>query len=269
MTGSPEVGHDEHRSIPRRPGPLPGLATNNREVIDVDELSDSPPVESPPEVELLYQRHAPPRRRFQGGGRNLPPLPFPRPVEPGWDDVDGPPYQPHFHQDIENPILAHGPIAQAPANTGLNRRLFDHPPRPGVSADRGIMAAGMVQMIEYVNRVGHPNPTAFRNIFPGNAPDVDFQAPVQLDYVQPAPGIFRIPTPPIDAAATRNADYKAPPEARSGYTRSPKEGDVLVCVSCDQELGAESLNVDGDEVWAAKCGHVSLHKLHLISIYRS
>ena len=49
-------------------------------------------------------------------------------------------------------------------------------------------------------------------------------------------------------------NYTAPPPAKGGFTRSPKEGMTLVCPDCAVELGK---NADvKKEVWVGKCGHV-------------
>ena len=87
--------------------------------------------------------------------------------------------------------------------------------------------------------------------------DRGFQPPGQLDYSRRAPGIIREDSPVIeDAARARNIDYKAPPPAREGFTRSPRDNDILVCPECQTELGAESTDETREQVWASKCGHV-------------
>lgn len=52
--------------------------------------------------------------------------------------------------------------------------------------------------------------------------------------------------------------YEAPPPPRLGYSRSPKEDDVLICPNCEDELGMGKDDTKR-QVWVAKkCGHVSL-----------
>ncbi|KAL8951352.1 MAG: hypothetical protein Q9222_002672 [Ikaeria aurantiellina] len=64
-----------------------------------------------------------------------------------------------------------------------------------------------------------------------------------------------------DVASVRPAQpalptYDAPSAPRSGYTRSPKEGDVLVCPNCEEELGTGQDDCKR-QVWVIKaCGHV-------------
>jgi hypothetical protein len=45
------------------------------------------------------------------------------------------------------------------------------------------------------------------------------------------------------------------PAAKSGYTRSPTEKMLLLCVACSRELGAGTDRLE-KSVWASKCGHV-------------
>jgi hypothetical protein len=92
-----------------------------------------------------------------------------------------------------------------------------------------------------------------------------FRVP-NMDYSAQTPGIIRRNTPPVDAAALRNADYKTPPPARHGFTRSPKEADVLVCAQCDQELGVETDTPQAGQVWAGKCGHVGFFRGYHLDI---
>lgn len=50
--------------------------------------------------------------------------------------------------------------------------------------------------------------------------------------------------------------YDAPSTPRKGFTRSPKEEDVLVCPNCEEELGIGG-NEFKRQVWVIKsCGHV-------------
>ncbi|MBE7179852.1 MAG: hypothetical protein INR71_01370, partial [Terriglobus roseus] len=58
------------------------------------------------------------------------------------------------------------------------------------------------------------------------------------------------------AAAPAPAPYEAPPPAPDGFTRSPREGDVLVCPNCGDELG-EGKTDRKKQMWVVKkCGHV-------------
>ena len=92
----------------------------------------------------------------------------------------------------------------------------------------------------------------------------DFNPPGQLDYRLGVNGIMG-ETPPVEDALERRreAEYKAPPAAREGFTRSPTTDDVLVCPTCEHELGTPSEDNESQAtVWLGKCGHVS-SKIHL------
>ncbi|KAL8940181.1 MAG: hypothetical protein Q9211_002398 [Gyalolechia sp. 1 TL-2023] len=53
--------------------------------------------------------------------------------------------------------------------------------------------------------------------------------------------------------------YDAPSPSRSGFTRSPKEEDTLVCPNCEDELGLGKDDIKR-QVWVIKaCGHVSIN----------
>jgi hypothetical protein len=57
---------------------------------------------------------------------------------------------------------------------------------------------------------------------------------------------------------TRPVNHKQPSPlpARPGFTRTPEEGDILVCANCDAELG-EGDTEEKRQVWVIKdCGHV-------------
>ncbi len=51
--------------------------------------------------------------------------------------------------------------------------------------------------------------------------------------------------------------YDPPPSPRPGFTRTPKEGEVLICPNCSDELGVGENDLKR-QVWVMKsCGHVS------------
>jgi len=77
-----------------------------------------------------------------------------------------------------------------------------------------------------------------------------------------------------NAFAHRKAEHIPPPPARQDFTRSPKEDDIIICPSCEQELvhrkgGEEPVTKKGGKAptrkereehpfWVLKeCGHVS------------
>ena len=90
-------------------------------------------------------------------------------------------------------------------------------------------------------------PTDF-TAFAHAAPDV--RLPGNLDFAIQGfqmEGINRLQSFPT---------YKAPPSPRPGFTRSPKEDQVIICPNCDQELAVGESEVQR-QVWVSKgCGHV-------------
>ena len=85
--------------------------------------------------------------------------------------------------------------------------------------------------------------------------------PGELDFVTQG---FRMG----DAAGPRQTQpplptYDAPSPPRPGFTRSPKEDEVLVCPNCGDELGLGKDDIKR-QVWVIKaCGHVSRCKIWL------
>ena len=100
-----------------------------------------------------------------------------------------------------------------------------------------------------------------------NSPGGNFELPAHLDYLAPA---FNLEQPARRQPQPRLPTYDPPAAAQEGFTRTPKEDDVLVCPNCDDELGLGDDEVKR-QVWVVKaCGHVraiassTLHKLILI-----
>lgn len=69
-------------------------------------------------------------------------------------------------------------------------------------------------------------------------------------------GVQRFQSPP----ASEPPDYNPPAKPRGGYTRKIQEEDILVCPRCGDELGVGDDPIKS-QVWASKCGHVSLPKI--------
>ena len=82
-------------------------------------------------------------------------------------------------------------------------------------------------------------------------------------------GMFEVPHLDFDAVAfnyenpsraqqqPRLPTYEAPSPPQAGFTRSPKEDDVVVCPCCEDELGVGENEIKR-QVWVVKaCGHVS------------
>ncbi|KAF2138797.1 uncharacterized protein K452DRAFT_300867 [Aplosporella prunicola CBS 121167] len=113
-------------------------------------------------------------------------------------------------------------------------------------ADRGTRTADR-------NRRHFPNRAASRfNInLDFMQPIMDFVGPGPLDYHMPAftLGHDQEPTPPPPT-------YAPPKDAGQGFTRSPKENEVVVCPNCDSELCTGPEDSEKRQVWIVKaCGH--------------
>lgn len=83
------------------------------------------------------------------------------------------------------------------------------------------------------------------------APDINLNfSQAAFNYEQPSRPQPRLPT------------YEPPPPAQAGFTRSPREDELLVCPHCDDELGMGDEEVKR-QVWVVKaCGHVGTGLLH-------
>ena len=84
-------------------------------------------------------------------------------------------------------------------------------------------------------------------------PAGNFEAPAHLNYSATA---FDLEQPARRPPKPRVPTYDPPAAAQEGYTRTPKEDDVVVCPNCDDELGLGDDEVKR-QVWVVKaCGHV-------------
>lgn len=255
-------------------------SSSRAEIIDVDALPDSPILhprrggytgwnfpQMAEEAEVVFGRTA--GSRVLGGGRTQPhpqhshgwaSRPRPMPVEPSllYNRIPdrsadrNSPFPQRYYQELDDPILGRGGrVGRAMPDlhgVGVPRNMPYIGGGGGGTRSLSIMAAE--DMMQHLIHAFPANRHWRGEVF-------DFQAPGRLDYRQRAPGIIREDSPVIDAARVRNIDYKAPPPAQEGFTRSPKESDILVCANCSSELGVGEDGPAANEVWAAKCGHVS------------
>ena len=104
-------------------------------------------------------------------------------------------------------------------------------------------------------QMAHAHAARLHRIIDDDSSPVDptgrFQPPGALDFdIVP----FNLhhngqPVPPLPV-------YEAPPPPRPGFTRSPTEGDTVVCPNCNEELGIGEDDTKR-QVWVVKkCGHV-------------
>ena len=239
----PRYGH-LHVPSSSRATRLPRFSRGD--IIDLEERSDQP-VQRPsdntvgsPELELLYSRSVPAEaqmRRHNGvAGYVRRSEPQPQLVGPGG-------YQGVSRQEWNG--NGRGGLARL---SEFARRI-NGGLRPAVDAvirgEEWIRreAAGMAQPAPLLHR---------RPVVPALEDDLfvidgrgQIELPQAMDYEIAG---FAIATPP--------PTYKAPSPAQEGFTRSPVEGDVLVCPNCEQELGIGEDELKR-QVWVVRsCGHV-------------
>ena len=220
---------------PPQPQPQP-----RPEIIDVDALPDRP--------NSYFTRNEdyrlPPRRRFAG-----PTTPV-RVENPNHNiQYNNRPYNmSRFHHEISSPILGQAARMVHEIGVGGNGNL-----------DAGL-GGGVGQSFFHI-LFGADTRQRFDFSINGRSihmDDVNFHPPGPLDYRLGANGILG-DTPPVeDPVRRREAEYKPPAPAKQGFTRSPTSDDVLICPSCEHELGTHSKEEGQATVWLGKCGHVSI-----------
>lgn len=141
------------------------------------------------------------------------------------------------------------PLGRPEATAGIGTRsVIDRVYSYGGRATVGIgLAMGAGGVLDRVIRLtgGGARPHVIPPHAPGAAPTID------MNYL--AVGFAMGP----DAARPPTPKYEPPPPAETGFTRSPGEGDELVCPNCGDELCMGSNEVK-QQVWVIKtCGHVS------------
>ncbi|KAL8873699.1 MAG: hypothetical protein Q9174_000862 [Haloplaca sp. 1 TL-2023] len=167
-------------------------------------------------------------------------------------------------------ITSHQPDQSETRRLGASalaqERRSRRPPVPQYSSTDSAFAVGnwpaFLQDMRPPQRSHHPAHQTVRRFHHLLQPPAHMQGgqgaeillPGDLDFVTTGfhIGENALARPPQPAPPT----YDAPAPPREGFTRSPGEGDVLVCPNCEEELG---IGVDKvkREVWVAKtCGHV-------------
>ena len=243
----------EESATPRLPAPTArggtSMSTSRRSglpehpVIDLDEEygNDEPEIQmerirdASPEFEVLYSRPlsaARPRSQSAGNAARPDGSHSRRPVRP----------TPRLSIQRSMASLQRG-LREATTRIGMYQSMLRPPARePGQ---------------HHHHHEGHPHHQA-RHRVPNDADmlyfqevGLDFHLPDQLDFESQG---FRMgdvrPQPPPPT-------YEPPPKARPGFTRSPKEDDVLICPNCNSELGV-GIDEEKRQVWVVKkCGHVS------------
>ncbi|KAI5811030.1 hypothetical protein DFH27DRAFT_520499 [Peziza echinospora] len=249
--------------------PPPSRAS--REIIDVDALPDRPSSffgDSTPQMYFARQRHPRPMGSLGNGPA--------RPVEPNPlynQNPFAPNYQRyhhhhhhHHHQDISNPILGNGGRMVPGIGSGLGLRHGGTMSSGGstipaaANEERDVGGGGGAGGFGTFLSTWGWFPSGAANVASqlnwhvrGPLMDVHFQAPV-LNYRLGPNGHANTP-PAEDAARQREAEYKLPPPAKEGFTRTPQKDDILVCPGCDYELGTDNGDEVQGTVWLGKCGH--------------
>lgn len=125
------------------------------------------------------------------------------------------------------------------------------------------MMAGMARHIREESLVHLPHGRLLQHnigldedmMFVADGPQINL--PGHLDFMRQGFDMGNVPRPPPPPPT-----YDAPSPPREGYTRSPKEDDVLICPNCDEELGSGQSDMK-KQVWVArKCGHVCTVAIH-------
>lgn len=212
----------------------------DRDIIDVDALPDRPPS---PEVEVTFSRPAPPRPRRRSLGGYIPP----GIVEP--------------HPDIQDrwTLFFRGAPRNGQGTSGGNGQGDGRASRPYIPSsgedgtrwydvfgarhpDRGAVERSASAFIR-LNFMDRPHP------------------PRMSGFVPMVNGSFTVPQPDYEEVALRDPQptYDPPEPAREGFTRSPKEGDTIVCPNCDDELGTGDTEEKRSVFFVRGCGHVSLY----------
>src|SRR5690606_22283436 len=141
-------------------------------------------------------------------------------------------------------------------NSGLNPGGFLHQLVQVMHGNRAFGAASMV--------MGMGGPGGGDNGFLYRAQSIEYRAPGPagfrppgvLDYRHGARGILEDEVP-----EERQPNYKAPPKAKEGFTRSPTSDTTVVCPKCSHELGENNGDKLQATVWVGKCGHVNFLQL--------
>jgi hypothetical protein len=188
-------------------------------------------------------------------------------------------------EDVEPDLIITGVQELPRPNLGRN----DTPARQRRDESPSLFMPIQQPHQRHVHRVfaAHPNVLGALGVFGarmdgsnvGMAPILGRMAHEFIDHVnvhlyhppQPMPGHMDYQN---NAFAQRKAEHVAPPPARPDFTRSPKEDDIIICPSCEQELvhrkdGGEPVAKKGGKAptrkereehpfWVVKeCGHVS------------
>ena len=208
-----------------------------REVIELEDNASPAPITAAnenqsPEVEVLHSRpthnvQGPENRRSRTGVRG-------HSVAPYLAELRDP--TPNLRVRLPQGHMAY--LQQMFARVRERDELRQDPHTPHAPNGRGFPFTGRANWMPLdLEGFDHATPSVR---LPGN---LDFHVQgFQMEAVN------RVPPLPT---------YKAPPPPRPGFTRSPKESQMIVCPNCEHELSVGENEVQR-QVWVSKgCGHVS------------
>jgi hypothetical protein len=129
---------------------------------------------------------------------------------------------------------------------------------PGAQARQYFASLNFMPMLQRVTQ-GRRQGVRARVVFQGAGPAMTrFEAP-EMDFRMAAFDVgygFNM-MPDEDRAETASPPTIPPSAAPEGFTRSPAEGDELICPNCEEELCKGNSDLK-KQVWIVKaCGHVS------------
>ena len=263
----PGDGFDFRRPIMSQPQP----AHPPNEVIDLTAEPDTPPDEDPPRRYTRRPSPAAHSRRPPRFGREIMDV-----IDLEAEDSDVPPRPPavRLSESPEIQFVAsrpRSPELDQQRGAGNTLRVLDRQ-LPAPAGNTGVRTqvhgahlanmfhrAGQTEGVALIRReFNRRRPILLDPVlrFLGGAPIEEGQGmplpsvPDMMDYE--ATGFTfgreeRSPSPTI---------FKAPSPVPEGFTRSPREEDVLVCPNCDHELGTGD-GLKKQVFIAKKCGHVS------------
>lgn len=225
-------------------------SSHSQPQIDVIDLTGSPP-QSAPAIPAgprsrpsLSNRLLPPPTREVIDLDSLPDLPPPLPPRP------------HFRQEYrpqhDRRHVPHLPSEDITRNNHDVVMLGDSPPtqQRGLPSFFNIFRSSILSTSAAAEQVTH-----FHYHIHQPSPAPPFRPPGRLNYAMNAAHVYGDDATPLrDLPGFKDDNYRAPPPARTGFTRSPTENMTLICPQCNDELG-KSKEDPKKEVWIGKCGH--------------
>ena len=217
QTAPPTITHPEGQRSAQRPPRF------DRDIISIDDQDDEAVDlrEDSPEIQFLTSR---PRSRSLSTTR-----------------------QPRHQSTLRQ--RRHTPAARSPIRPQVSLRISGAPMEAHAQQNAAWFLHPFTARVNAHSARTHEDELIEWENFPGG----NFDPPAHLDYLASA---FDLDEPARRQPQPRLPTYNPPAPAQEGFTRTPKEDDVLVCPNCDDELGLGEDDVKR-QVWVVKaCGHV-------------